>query len=67
MQPKPIAFTVREAADLCSLSRAKLYELIKAGKLSIRKCGSRSLVRYQDLQNLIDSLPSFESEEGDDA
>lgn len=67
MTTHPIAVTVREAADLCGISRAKLYELIKDGALKIRKCGSRTVIRYEDLQYLIDSLPAPQVVGGKDA
>ena len=57
-----IAVSVKRAAELLSISRAKLYELIKSGELEIRKCGSRTLIRYQDLQHLIDTLPIVKPE-----
>lgn len=56
-----IAMSVPQAAILCGLSRAKLYEFIRSGELKIRKCGSRTLIRYEDLQELVDSLPSPQS------
>lgn len=67
MELMPLAVSVPKAALLCDLSRAKLYELIRSGELKIRKCGSRTLIRYQDLQELVDSLPSFQSGGGGDA
>lgn len=54
----PLAVSVPQAAILCGLSRAKLYQFIRSGDLKIRKCGSRTLIRYEDLQELIDSFPS---------
>lgn len=67
MNIQPIAVTVREAVNICGISRAKLYELIRSGDLKIRKCGSRTLIRYEDLQNLIDALPTAEPSGGGDA
>ena len=49
MNPK-IAYTVREAADLLSLSRSLLYEMIHAGRIESVKFGrSRRITEEQIL------------------
>lgn len=63
---RPMAMSVPQAAILCGLSRAKLYQFIRSGQLKIRKCGSRTLIRYEDLQELVDSLPSPQNVGGND-
>jgi excisionase family DNA binding protein len=38
------ALSIREAADVCGLSRATLYRFIAEGKLTTSKIGARRLV-----------------------
>ena len=58
-QPKPIPFrerltcSVPEAVEATSLSRAKLYLDMKAGKLEFVKHGTRRLVRVPSLLKMI--------------
>ena len=40
-----IAYTVEEAAGLCSLSENNLRELIRQGKIVARQCGSGRALR----------------------
>jgi excisionase family DNA binding protein len=49
--------TIPEAAAACGLSRTKIYELATMGRLTIRKCGKRSLIATDDLRALMESLP----------
>lgn len=66
MSEKPVlSLSIKRAVELSGLSRSKLYELIQAGDLPIRKCGSRTIIRYVDLKAFIDALPSSQSEGGD--
>jgi excisionase family DNA binding protein len=54
---EPLMLTVVEAAAACGLSRTKIYELATEGRLTIRKCGKRSLIATDDLRALMESLP----------
>lgn len=67
MLSNPIAVTIPNAVKLTGLSRSKLYELIQAGQLPVRKCGSRTLVRHEDLKQFIDGLPPVPAKGGEHA
>lgn len=53
-----LSLTIPRAVELSGIGRSRLYELIKSGDIQIRKCGSRTLIRYEDLKRFIDALPS---------
>lgn len=50
----PIAYTVKQAATACAISRTTLYGLIKAGELTPVKIGVRTLIRHDDLEALME-------------
>jgi hypothetical protein len=52
-----LAFTIQEAATASSLGQTSLYQAIKDKKLVIRKFGTRSVIRRDDLETFLDSLP----------
>ena len=47
------AFSIKEAAEICSLSRATLYRLIADGKLTTLKIGARRLVPLTAIDALL--------------
>jgi excisionase family DNA binding protein len=47
------AFSVREAARMCGVSRATLYRLLKEGKIKTIKIGSRRLVPEATIETLL--------------
>ncbi len=49
----PLAYSLSDASRITSISRSTLYNLSKAGKLTIRKVCGRSLVLHDDLIALI--------------
>ena len=49
----PIFVSIKEAIRLTSLSRRKLFYLIKSGELLSHKIGSRRVFRPADLASLI--------------
>jgi excisionase family DNA binding protein len=53
----PIAVTVEQALCLLSISPARLYQLLAAGKIRGVKHGSRTLLLYESLKAWITSLP----------
>ncbi|NBB15153.1 helix-turn-helix domain-containing protein [Caulobacter sp. SLTY] len=55
LKPQPIAYRIRDAADVIGLSRSTLYHLAKQGKLRIRKVAGRSLIAREDLLSLLQS------------
>jgi excisionase family DNA binding protein len=50
-----LAFDVNEAAEMLSISRRTLYELIRAKRIGSIKIGSRRLVRLTDLTDFLDN------------
>ena len=48
--PSKLAYTVEEAADLLSISRAQLYRLIEFGDLESIKIGKCRRVTYAQLE-----------------
>ena len=48
-----IAYSVKEAVNVSSISRTTLYELIKAGKIKPAKIGTRTLIMRSDLEAMI--------------
>lgn len=63
---KPISLSIQQAVDTTGIGRTTLYEAIKSGALRVRKCGSRTLIRYEDLKLFVDSLPSTRRAGGED-
>lgn len=57
----PIALSLREASEVSSKSRSKLYEAIKGGKLRAVKDGRRTLVMVRDLEAYLESLPALKT------
>jgi excisionase family DNA binding protein len=51
-----LAHSIKRAAHLSGISRSKLYEFIKGGKLPIVKVGRRTLVTDDDLRALIATM-----------
>jgi excisionase family DNA binding protein len=53
LEEKRRAFSVREAARMCGVSRATLYRLLKEGKITTVKIGSRRLVPEASIETLL--------------
>lgn len=49
-----LAYTIPEAVAASGLGRTTIYELIKRRELPIVKVGSRSLIRRQDLEAMLE-------------
>jgi excisionase family DNA binding protein len=45
---------IDEAAALARCARSTIYELVRAGRLRLRKVGRRSLIARRELVDLID-------------
>jgi predicted DNA-binding transcriptional regulator AlpA len=54
----PLAMSVLDAVKFTSLSRSELYRRMKDGRLPVRKAGKRTLLRAEDLQKMIESMPT---------
>ena len=50
----PLAYSINEACRVSSLSRTRLYQLIAAGRLDVRKIGRRTIIPASSLRALID-------------
>jgi hypothetical protein len=60
MQPntgelEPIAYSIRDAMKVSSLSRTTLFRLARAGKIEMRAVGARKLVLADSLKRLIET------------
>lgn len=56
--PAPLAWSIDETARSIGISRAKLYDEIKAGHLRSIKIGRRRLIPVADAVAYINALPS---------
>lgn len=56
---KKITYSIDEAAAQAGIGRVKLYAEIKAGRLKMKKCGSRSIILARDLEEWLNSLPNY--------
>lgn len=52
----PLLLPIRDAAKVLGIGRSRLYELIAADRLSIRKIGHKTLVPREDLLTFAASL-----------
>ncbi len=53
---QPIAFTVADAVAYSSLSRSRLYTLIKSGAVASLQVGGRRMIRRDALDAFFDTL-----------
>jgi excisionase family DNA binding protein len=53
-----LAYRIPEACAAIGFKRSKLYELIKAGRLAVRKEGSCTVILRAELERYLNSLPS---------
>lgn len=52
-----LALSVRETCKLSGLGRTTVYELIGSNKLPARKCGRRTIILLDELQQALKDLP----------
>ncbi|MCJ2043788.1 helix-turn-helix domain-containing protein [Methylobacterium sp. J-078] len=52
-KPAPIAYRINDAAEAIGIGRAKLYQLIAAGKIPAKKCDGLTFIRAVDLDAYI--------------
>ena len=52
-EEKRRAYSIREAAQLCGVSRATLYRLLAQGKITSIKIGTRRLIRDDQINALL--------------
>lgn len=53
-----ISVDINKAVEMSGLSRSALYKLFKAGKITPRKNGKRTLVLVDDLRSYVENLPA---------
>ena len=49
-------YSISEACQRVGIGRTRLYGEIKEGRLRVRKCGRRTIIRVEDLDAWLDSL-----------
>lgn len=54
---KKLAYSVDEAAALAGIGRDAVYGAVRAGKLTAKKLGKRTLITSAALAQFLDSLP----------
>lgn len=54
---RPVSVSIAEAARIVGCSKITLYRLATRGHLVLRKLGSSTVIKYDDLEQLIDNLP----------
>lgn len=58
LHPKPFAVSIRGAVHRYGTSRTKLYEMVKSGKLKLRKNGKNSLLLTTEADAVFANLPT---------
>ena len=53
LSPEPLAYSIADAVRVTSIGRTKLYALIGAGQLEVRRIGGRTLIPAASLRALI--------------
>jgi excisionase family DNA binding protein len=52
-----LALSVKEACKVSSLGRTTFYKYVKYGRIRARKCGSRTIILWDELEQDLKSLP----------
>ncbi|MES3054601.1 helix-turn-helix domain-containing protein [Sphingomonas faeni] len=55
----PIAFTIPEAVAAAGVPRSAIYVALKAGNLSAKKQGRRTLILREELTRFLAALPDY--------
>jgi excisionase family DNA binding protein len=55
----PGCFTIDATAAHLGVSRAQVYNLLREGRLSGSKLGHRTVVKAEEMQRFIGSLPAY--------
>jgi excisionase family DNA binding protein len=59
----PLAHSIADAANISSIGRTMIYDLIAAGDLRARKVGSKTLILHEDLLAFLRDLPAMKTDE----
>ena len=52
------AFSIRDGCRFSGIGRTSLFEMIRTGKLRVRYLGRKILIRRDDLETLVEQLPT---------
>jgi excisionase family DNA binding protein len=52
-----IALSVEEVCELIGIGRTTFYKLLNGGKLTAYKCGNRTIVLWDELEQELKSFP----------
>jgi excisionase family DNA binding protein len=52
-----LALSVKEACAICSFGRTTFYKYLRLGMMPARKCGARTIVPRDELEQALKSLP----------
>lgn len=55
--PGKLAYTIREFCGAVGIGVTKFYDEVNAGRITIKKCGKRSLVTAAEAERYVASLP----------
>lgn len=56
-KPQPLAYSVRDAAEACGISQAKLEEIIKRDDIFVRWIDGKRVIPATELIAYINALP----------
>jgi excisionase family DNA binding protein len=55
--PPPIAYPIERVPAVTGLTRTKVYEAVRAGRLAARKVGRSTLIEHAELMRFVQALP----------
>lgn len=53
-----LALSPEQAAEAAGIGRTQLFQLIRSGELKARKCGRRTIILRNELNEWLQSLPT---------
>lgn len=57
-----LAVNIKGAVSSTGLTRSGIYEALRRGDLTARKCGKRTLILVADLEAFLSRLPTYKAE-----
>lgn len=55
----PLAYTIKDAVKLTGMSRTRLYEELKSGRLVAKKAGRATLIPHESLEAWLKNLDNY--------
>ena len=55
----PLAYTIKDAVKLTGMSRTRLYEELKSGRLTAKKAGRSTLIPHESLEAWLKNLENY--------